>query len=414
MKSISRQRLSILSATQLARPMRRNAHRGFQDLDSHGAHHLLSFDMGKALAKIALGEPELADDDWAERCLFWLSAAAVRQRPLRYRRQTHEPLVLTGHGMRLCIEHGALVVRNGFTHYPQRVEEHRFFRGDRILPSRIIVIDGSGTLSFDVLSWLSEQSIPLIRISWRGEVVTALGRGQGVNSKQVAVQLDAQRDGRRLHFAISLIREKIRNSIGTLDVAVPKSAASANALAKLQREASELDKRHPKTIPKLLAIEGRAAFAYFNAWQSLPLRWSGTARHPIPQDWYQVGQRQSFARKKGRNRNASHPLNAILNYAYAVLESQARIEVVAAGFDPSIGFLHASGLGRPAFVLDLMEPLRPLVDRKVLEFVQGHTFHPADFTIRSDGVCRLNPEMARNVTKRIELDFGLKFRCRLL
>lgn len=88
--------------------------------------------------------------------------------------------------------------------------------------------------------------------------------------------------------------------------------------------------------------------------------------------------------------------------------------MVAAGFDPSIGFLHASGLGRPAFVLDLMEPLRPLVDRKVLEFVQGHTFHPADFTIRSDGVCRLNPEMARNVTKRIELDFGLKFRCRLL
>jgi len=24
-------------------------------------------------------------------------------------------------------------------------------------------------------------------------------------------------------------------------------------------------------------------------------------------------------------------------------------------------------------------------------------FHPADFTIRSDGVCRLNPEMARQI-----------------
>jgi hypothetical protein len=44
---------------------------------------------------------------------------------------------------------------------------------------------------------------------------------------------------------------------------------------------------------------------------------------------------------------------------------------------------------------DLMEPQRPIVDRKVLEFVQAKTFHPADFTIRSDGVCRLNPEMAR-------------------
>ena len=44
-----------------------------------------------------------------------------------------------------------------------------------------------------------------------------------------------------------------------------------------------------------------------------------------------------------------------------------------------------------------MEPQRPIVDRKVLEFVQAHTFHPADFTIRSDGVCRLNPEIARQL-----------------
>jgi CRISPR-associated protein Cas1 len=48
-----------------------------------------------------------------------------------------------------------------------------------------------------------------------------------------------------------------------------------------------------------------------------------------------------------------------------------------------------------------MEPQRPIVDRKVLEFVQAHTFHPADFTIQSDGVCRLNPEMAREVVRCI-------------
>jgi hypothetical protein len=38
-------------------------------------------------------------------------------------------------------------------------------------------------------------------------------------------------------------------------------------------------------------------------------------------------------------------------------------------------------------------------DRKVLEFVQSHTFHPADFTIRSDGVCMLNPEMTRHLVR---------------
>ena len=30
--------------------------------------------------------------------------------------------------------------------------------------------------------------------------------------------------------------------------------------------------------------------------------------------------------------------------------------------------------------------------------MQSHTFDPAHFTIRSDGVCRLNREMARNVS----------------
>ena len=53
-------------------------------------------------------------------------------------------------------------------------------------------------------------------------------------------------------------------------------------------------------------------------------------------------------------------------------------------------------------MLDLMEPLRPIADRKVLEFVQAHAFHPADFTIRSDGVCRLNPEMAKHVVRFTE------------
>jgi CRISPR-associated protein Cas1 len=55
----------------------------------------------------------------------------------------------------------------------------------------------------------------------------------------------------------------------------------------------------------------------------------------------------------------------------------------------------------PAFVFDLMEPERLKVDRAVLDFVKGHVFDPADFVIRSDGVCRLNPEMARMVVAKV-------------
>ena len=75
------------------------------------------------------------------------------------------------------------------------------------------------------------------------------------------------------------------------------------------------------------------------------------------------------------------------------------MQIASEGYDPTIGFLHKHSVERPALVFDLMEPQRPIVDRMVLEFVQAHTFHPADFTIRPDGVCRLNPEMARTIVQ---------------
>ena len=99
------------------------------------------------------------------------------------------------------------------------------------------------------------------------------------------------------------------------------------------------------------------------------------------------------------SRNASHPVNAILNYAYAVLQSQVQIRLVAEGYDPMLGIMHSDREGAPAFVFDMMEPERPKVDRAVLAFLKSEALHPADFTIREDGVVRLNPELARRVAQ---------------
>lgn len=48
-----------------------------------------------------------------------------------------------------------------------------------------------------------------------------------------------------------------------------------------------------------------------------------------------------------------------------------------------------------------MEPERPKIHRAVLDFVRGHVFDPADFVIRTDGVCRLNLQMARIVVAKV-------------
>ena len=81
--------------------------------------------------------------------------------------------------------------------------------------------------------------------------------------------------------------------------------------------------------------------------------------------------------------------------------SEIRIKAIAEGYDPTIGIMHEGSDGSSKFIFDLMEPERPGVDRAVLDFVKGHVFDPADFVIRSDGVCRLNPEMARMVVARV-------------
>jgi CRISPR-associated protein Cas1 len=43
--------------------------------------------------------------------------------------------------------------------------------------------------------------------------------------------------------------------------------------------------------------------------------------------------------------------------------------------------------------------MRPVVDRAVLQLIDTVTFTGADFSIQRDGVCRMNPELARRVAQ---------------
>lgn len=340
---------------------------------------------------------ENAPSDWAARSAYWQQKTTAPKRPgRRHRKPKHEPLVLTGHGVRLRIDNGALHIRGGLTHYPQEPEVWRFFPGDLNMPSRIIMVDGSGGLSFDVMGWLSERNIPLVRIDWQGNVTSIVGNGIPFNPDKVA----AQRSAEPLPIAISLISQKLDNSIQTLMAAIPNSKIRENAISRIQADKFEVENSPPKSIDALLGIEGRGANSYFSGWQGIPINWKGISRRPIPDDWHLVGPRQSaLGGKKGKNKRASHPVNAMLNYAYAILENHVRTGIVANGYDPSIGYLHTHDPERHALVFDLMEPLRPVIDQEVLQLVQLNDMRPSDFSIRTDGVCRLNPELARHLTQ---------------
>jgi CRISP-associated protein Cas1 len=116
------------------------------------------------------------DTQWATRCSMW--QARVEKTSTRRTKRAKPPpaLILAGHGVSLRVDNGALTIQNGFTHYPQQREIIRYFRGDVSLPERIILLDGSGSISFDVLSWLAEQKVSFIRIDWKGALFVSLAR----------------------------------------------------------------------------------------------------------------------------------------------------------------------------------------------------------------------------------------------
>ena len=55
-------------------------------------------------------------------------------------------------------------------------------------------------------------------------------------------------------------------------------------------------------------------------------------------------------------------------------------------------------------VYDLVEPFRPLVDKRILSFIRADVFAPKDFVIDAKGVCRLHPELAKTVSGLAVLD----------
>jgi CRISP-associated protein Cas1 len=331
---------------------------------------------------------------WAARSELWRSRVERASGRRTKRAKPQSALILAGHGVSLRIHGGALEVKDGLTHYPQQRKTYLFFRGDVDLPERIIFLDCDGSISFDVLSWLNEQKVNLVRINWRGDVVCVAGAsGYSANPFRVKWQLETRDNpALQIEYCRSIIGQKIEASILTLEKSIRRSEKSERAILVAYAALTRLDAGEPNSIVELRALEANCAAAYFRAWQGLPIKWRGTSRRPIPDNWSSIEQRSSPFHLSG-NRNAAHPVNAMLNYAYTVLESELRIKAIADGYDPTMGVMHEGRDGSSKFVFDLMEPERPKVDRAVLDFVKATVFDPADFTIRSDGVVRLNPQI---------------------
>ena len=308
--------------------------------------------------------------------------------------------------MSLQVDKGTLLIRDGFTHWPQERTEHRFFKGSQELPPRIVMLDGSGSLSFDVITWLSDQGIPLVRLNYRGEAVSVIGgSGYAGDPEKIQWQTDTRNDPeRRLNFSCDLIVRKLESSLVTLRDVIPNRPAREVAITRNESAIGQIETGAVRSIEDLRMLEAGAAASYFNAWNGLPLVWRSRWKHPVPDAWLTIGARGSSGRARHiSNRHAKHPVNAMLNYAYGILNSQAHIEAVAQGYDPRRGVMHHDRDDSEAFawVFDLIEPQRAKVDAAVLKLVLEQPLTGSDFRTSADGTCRLLPQLARLIAATV-------------
>lgn len=137
--------------------------------------------------------------------------------------------------------------------------------------------------------------------------------------------------------------------------------------------------KEAKTSGELFGIEGEAANRYFGVFDELLLS--------NKQDFFFIG------------RNRRPPLdnvNAMLSFAYTLLESDATAALRSAGLDPYAGFLHKDRPGRRSLALDLLEELRaPLADRFVLTMINTRQVDASGFYQKENGAVLMRDDMRR-------------------
>lgn len=266
-----------------------------------------------------------------------------------------------GYGVKLTIDRGQLLLADGVGAYRR---ERRVPKIDRTL-RRIIITGNTGYLSLGALRWCREHQISIVLVNTLGEATSLYPAESPADAPTLREQVSCGPGGRREATGLEIARMLTSRKLAR-QAEVAWNVLDAESTAReIRRVARFADKA--ATVKELGLLEAESARRYYNAWSDVSIRWAQSDLSKVPEHWLTyTGRKNPLA---NGNRHAIHPVNAILNYAYRMLEIEATLACHAAGLNPTIGFIHADRYDRDSLALDIMECVRPEVDTFVLNML---------------------------------------------
>ena len=307
--------------------------------------------------------------------------------PLRPLTPSRGVVTLYGYGISVRVERGHLVVEDGIGDERRRAHFARVGHGLR----RLVVIGSDGMVSLSAIRWLHDVRAALVMLDRNGTVLMTAGPEPRSHDPRLR---RAQAVSHYSGVAIELAREIVARKLDGQEQ-VARTVLRDDAAARIVSE-TRASLPRAATVNAIRTAEARAGGAYWTAWRNLPVLFPRKDLPHIPQHWRTFGQRHSPL--TGSPRLAVNPPNAMLNYLYAMLETEARLAAHAVGLDAGLGFLHADTDSRDSLACDLMEPARPQVDAYVLDWLRREPLRRGWFFEEHNGNCRLMPDLIERLS----------------
>jgi len=301
----------------------------------------------------------------------------------------HGVVTLFGYGIQVRVDRGHLILDDGIG---ASRRHGRFARVGHGL-QRLVVVGTDGMISLAALRWLSDQKASLVMLERDGSVLTTTGPARPSDARLRRAQSLAHSTGVALRITRELIWQKLT---GQELVARNKllDTTTADAIARFSAELPAAE-----DIASIRLIEAQAASAYWLAWRTLPLNFPKKDLPRVPEHWRSFGTRISPL--TGSPRLAVTPGCAMMNYLYALLESEASLAAHAVGLDASIGIFHVDQPNRDSLACDLMEPVRPQVDAYLLDWITTQPLKREWFFEQPNGNARLMASLTEKLSETV-------------